>query len=262
MSDACRLEMLLPHEIRAAWARRPVAYLPLGTVEWHSEHLPVGLDALTAHGLCLKAAELDGGLVYPPLFFGTGGGHGRYPFTVMMDDGTQIAALVVRALERLQDFGVRLAVLYSGHFAPTQLALIASLAESWNGRGGPMRVLARAVNQGVGISIPPDHAGVFETTLLHSLWPDRVKIDRLQPVDLWPDPDNGGDPFGPQRHDANHPLWGIFGSDPRKFDPANSAALLTELGTWLIAEVRDAEPPKPAASLHGEAAKVARSAAL
>ena len=153
-------------------------------------------------------------------------------------------------------------LLYSGHFAPTQLALIASLAESWNGRGGPMRVLARAVNQGVGISIPPDHAGVFETTLLHSLWPDRVEIDRLQPVDLWPDPDNGGDPFGPQRHDANHPLWGIFGSDPRKFDPANSAALLTELVTWLIAEVRDAEPPKPAASLHGEAAKVARSAAL
>lgn len=248
MSDACRLEMLLPHEIRAAWARRPVAYLPLGTIEWHSEHLPVGLDALTAHGLCLKAAALDGGLVYPPLFFGTGGDHGRYPFTVMMDDGTEIAALVTRTLERLQDFGVRLAVLFSGHFAPAQLAMIASLAESWNQRGDPLRVLARAVNDGVGISILPDHAGVFETTLLHALWPDRVEIDRLQAIDLSPDPDNGGDPFGAQRHDANHPLWGIFGTDPRTFDPANSSRLLGELVAWLVAEVRNHEPSEPTTS--------------
>ena len=241
MSDACRLEMLLPHEIRAAWARRPVAYLPLGTIEWHSEHLPVGLDALTAHGLCLKAAALDGGLVYPPLFFGTGGGHGRYPFTVMMDDDTQIAGMLGKALERLEDFGVRLAVLFSGHFAPTQLAMIASLAESWNKRGTPMRVLARAVNEGMGVSIPPDHAGVFETTLLHALWPGRVEIDRLQAIELSPDPDHQGDPFGSQRHDPDHPLWGIFGPDPRGFDPASSSGLLRELVTWLVAEVRNAE---------------------
>jgi creatinine amidohydrolase len=62
-----RLELLLPHEIRARLNDRAVVYLPLGTIEWHCEHLPVGLDALTAHGVCLGAATQDGGLVYPAL---------------------------------------------------------------------------------------------------------------------------------------------------------------------------------------------------
>jgi hypothetical protein len=33
-------EFLLPHEIDAALARRSVAYLPLGSIEYHSHHLP------------------------------------------------------------------------------------------------------------------------------------------------------------------------------------------------------------------------------
>ena len=70
MSDdfsSVQYELLLPWQLRDIVAARPVAYVPLGTCEWHCEHLPVGLDALTAHGLCLRAAALDGGVVLPPL---------------------------------------------------------------------------------------------------------------------------------------------------------------------------------------------------
>jgi creatinine amidohydrolase len=38
-------ELLLPSELREALAKRPVGYVPLGAVEWHCEHLPIGLDA-------------------------------------------------------------------------------------------------------------------------------------------------------------------------------------------------------------------------
>ncbi|MGA6981845.1 MAG: creatininase family protein, partial [Candidatus Sulfotelmatobacter sp.] len=75
-----QLEKMLPRDIREAIATRPVVYLPLGTIEWHGEHLPVGLDALTAHGVCLAAARADGGIVYPSLFYGTGGDHALYPW--------------------------------------------------------------------------------------------------------------------------------------------------------------------------------------
>ena len=71
-----RLERLLPFQIRERLAANPLVFIPLGTIEWHSEHLPVGLDALTAEGLCLRAADRAGGLVYPALHYGTGGGHG------------------------------------------------------------------------------------------------------------------------------------------------------------------------------------------
>ncbi len=36
-----RIEFLLPHEIRTAVSSMPVAYVPLGTYEWHCEHLPI-----------------------------------------------------------------------------------------------------------------------------------------------------------------------------------------------------------------------------
>ena len=40
--DKVRYAELLPHEFRTRLAQRPVAYLPLGTLEWHGEHLPLG----------------------------------------------------------------------------------------------------------------------------------------------------------------------------------------------------------------------------
>ena len=49
-------ELLLPHEIASALAARSVVYLPLGSVEFHSAHLPIGLDGLNAHGVCTRAA--------------------------------------------------------------------------------------------------------------------------------------------------------------------------------------------------------------
>ena len=48
-----QLELLRPHEIRDRLAERSVVYLPLGTIEWHCEHLPVGLDAFPRNGVCL-----------------------------------------------------------------------------------------------------------------------------------------------------------------------------------------------------------------
>ena len=82
--DDVRLELQNPSQIASALAERSVIYVPLGTYEWHGQHLPIGLDALTAHGVCCVAAQRDGGLVCPPLYYGTGGGHGDYPWTIMV----------------------------------------------------------------------------------------------------------------------------------------------------------------------------------
>ena len=38
-----QVERMLPHQIRAAIAARSVVYLPLGSIEYHSHHLPRGL---------------------------------------------------------------------------------------------------------------------------------------------------------------------------------------------------------------------------
>lgn len=87
-----RFELLLPWQLRDIVAISPIAYIPIGTFEWHCEHLPIGLDALTAHGLTLRAAAKSGGVVLPPLHYGTGGGHGDYPFTIMMPKPDEMEA--------------------------------------------------------------------------------------------------------------------------------------------------------------------------
>jgi creatinine amidohydrolase len=234
-----RLEFLLPRDIRERLAERPVVYLPLGTIEWHCEHLPVGLDGLTAHGVCLGAAVADGGIVYPPLFYGTGGGHGLYPWTIMMPGEAEIKAQIDFTLERLEAFGVKLGVLFSGHFAPTQLEMIDRIADTWNGKGGSLKVIAAAVNRIEGLPLGPDHAGIFETTLLSALNPDLVKLDRLPTLEAAPLKANEDD-FGDLRHDPDHPIWGVFGPDPRHFQPRQAKPLLEASVGWLTSQVHGA----------------------
>ena len=48
----------------------PIAYLPLGTLEWHGLHLPLGADGLQSRGVMVKIAERVGGIVLPMLFLG------------------------------------------------------------------------------------------------------------------------------------------------------------------------------------------------
>jgi creatinine amidohydrolase len=230
-----QFERLLPWQLRERLAARPVAYLPLGTYEWHCEHLPVGLDALTAHGICVRAAAKDGGIVFPALHYGTGGGHSRYPWTIMMESDREIDGLLRKTLSRLQDFGFKQVVLFSGHFPEQQLAMIDAIASDWPA-GGPMSVLATAVNRIEGLAIGPDHAGLFETTLLSALWPDLMQIDRLPSLKDAPLSDE--DAWDARRHDPTHPLWGIVGPDPRAFKPAEAPALLDAAVDWLVAAVR------------------------
>ncbi len=61
---------LTPQEFRERIADAPIGYLPLGTLEWHGEHLPLGTDALQPEGLFPRIAEKIGGVVYPTLFLG------------------------------------------------------------------------------------------------------------------------------------------------------------------------------------------------
>lgn len=237
---AVQAELLLPHEITAALAHRSVVYVPLGSIEFHSAHLPIGLDGLNAHGVCTRAAATDGGIVLPTLYYGTGGGHTAYPWTIMAPVAT-IAELLRQSLQRLSDFGVQLAVLFTGHFSDEQLALIDAIADDWNGGTMSLRVLALSVNR-TGASIPPDHAGIFETSLLSAMWPDRIDIDRLPSIAEAPANDPDGNVMGAHRHDPDHPLHGVFGPDPRDFDHAAAPGLLAEIVTWTVAQVESAHP--------------------
>lgn len=68
--EKVRYEEMLPHEIVARRKRFPAAFMGLGGLEWHGEHLAVGNDALKAEKLCELAAVRSGGFAFPTLWYG------------------------------------------------------------------------------------------------------------------------------------------------------------------------------------------------
>jgi creatinine amidohydrolase len=66
--DAVRFELMRPSQVKSCRETADVAFLPLGALEWHGVHNPLGLDAVKAHYICCLAAEkLGGGAVFPAL---------------------------------------------------------------------------------------------------------------------------------------------------------------------------------------------------
>jgi creatinine amidohydrolase len=122
----------------------------------------------------------------------------------MMPDRAEIEALLTLTFRRLADMGVAQVVLFSGHFADEQLQMIDGLAADWNKAGALPHVTAFAVNRANVPDLPPDHAGLFETTLLDGLTEGLIDLPSL-----------GTAPDTMDRIDPSSPLWGIVGTDPR-----------------------------------------------
>ena len=94
-----RYEEMLPAEFLDAMDRMPVCIVPLGLLEWHADHLPLGLDGLKAHGICLRIAEkLDGGVVLPPVYFGRPG-FSTYTGTLTFSEAVELQYILDRGGE-------------------------------------------------------------------------------------------------------------------------------------------------------------------
>ena len=206
-----RLERLRPAQIDVAMAEMPVIYLPCGSIEWHGRQNAVGLDTLKAHEQLILLARRIGGLVYPPLFLGVGGGHLNYPHTFMVgvDPMVEIVAELLRGFER---DGFETAVLLSGHY-PNRREYFDEAIRLFREGGGEMRVIGLVENEVEGVG--GDHAALYETSYMMYLHPDLVDLYALS----GDDDDGIGGPeerrnwMAPEYHD--HPCYGIVGIDPR-----------------------------------------------
>ena len=61
-------EELFPDEFAERIKKMPVAFLPLGTLEWHGPHMPLGADGIQSKELFIELAGKMGGVVFPMLF--------------------------------------------------------------------------------------------------------------------------------------------------------------------------------------------------
>ena len=202
---------LLPHEFSRRLEARPVAYLPLGTLEWHGEHLPLGTDAIISEGLMAICARQIGGIVMPLLFLGPDRSRS-------LDDGVTLygmdyaeqtnppraltgscywvpehffVSLIDAILGQLKRAGFR-GVFADGH-GPSRDSWIENLAAR-EARFG-MKLFAAPVRDGGEWRIQRDHAARNETSLVMALRPELANLGLLPTdVSIWPQGVDGDDP--------------------------------------------------------------------
>ena len=194
---------LTPQEFREKIAACPIAYLPLGTLEWHGEHLPLGADGIQSQGFFVKLAEKVGGIVLPMLFMGPDGRtetengelYGMDPWTGEREVGKKIREpgqlagsaywlsdedfvnLIDCIFKQLKRAGFKV-VLAHGHGPST--GQVAKHEKLWLEKYG-LTVLncwgSEWDAEGMGIQV--DHAAMNETSLVWALRPELVQMDRL-----------------------------------------------------------------------------------
>lgn len=65
-----KFEEIFPDEFYAELKRCPLIYLASGGIESHGPHNALGTDGITGYEVALRAAEISGGIVFPPVFLG------------------------------------------------------------------------------------------------------------------------------------------------------------------------------------------------
>jgi PhoPQ-activated pathogenicity-related protein/creatinine amidohydrolase/Fe(II)-dependent formamide hydrolase-like protein len=230
---------LTPKEFRERIAAAPIAYLPLGTLEWHGEHLPIGSDGLQSYGFFIELAQRAGGIVLPMLFLGPDRmeevdgkelygmdtlGEGmveerRYKNQQLTGSAYWVPeetfrVIIEATLKQLRRAGFRIVVAH-GHGPST--GFFRGHAKEWKEKFGLETFVcwgSKYDRQGMGIQV--DHAAMNETSLVMALRPELVKMERLS-KERWP--------------------VGISGRDPRKFASAKLGREIIKLQTERMAKI-------------------------
>jgi len=199
-----RIQMLRPDQIKALRDECPIAYIPIGLLEWHGVHNAIGADGLQAEGIAIECARRGGGVVFPTLYYGENRaamvdtdpdiakGYGlnedafdldKLPFGVeqMIDNYRK---LLLQILAQVQVMGYKVGVIVVGHFPLVDNALgaITQFCQMYS-RTNPQDMMIPwcFTNFQVMADYKGDHGGGFETSQMMYFHPQTVDLSLLPP---------------------------------------------------------------------------------
>ena len=206
-----RIECLRPGQLNEEQERCPLVFVPIGPLEYHGPHLPVGMDAINATQCALEACRrLGKGVVHPTLYWGTERerpewmleslGFKGSDWIVGMDFPAAIwkshyyqehlfALVVAGAVEMLIEGGYKVIVLVNGHGAWNQLETLDRLAKHYSHTTDSLVVWRLAATLDVTEKNLAGHADDFETSLM--LYYQNAVYETDSMVDLSQLPDKG-----------------------------------------------------------------------
>lgn len=172
MTTPSREVAKLTAEAFAAEAKRAGrAVLPVGSLEIHGRHAPLGLDGYTAEHIALALAESVDALAFPPVWYANcslGYEARQWPGTLSIDAESEVTYLTAIAGEIARQ-GIERLVFVNGHGPNSSLLEIAAY-KVWGKTGMAMGVLewwtaARETIKGIKGFAYGNHADEIETSI-------------------------------------------------------------------------------------------------
>jgi creatinine amidohydrolase len=186
-----RLADMTWEDVRDADRPHAVAILPVGAVEAHGPHLPLGTDMIIAEAMARRGAEMlsDAGmtaLIMPPLWYTAAGFARSFPGTVGVD-GDTVRRLIREIVVALGEHGVGTLAIANAHLDPENLAALRAV--SGERHDGAQVVFVDLTRRAVAEKLTDEfrtgacHAGRFEGSVVLAESPDLVKTDVAAALD-------------------------------------------------------------------------------
>ena len=171
--------MARPARVQRVLEEAPIVFLPVGCVEYHGPHLPLGVDMLTAEAMCRRTAAVTGGLVLPPLWLASGVLPLPHSITV---DVTVLRAAVRPILRQLAEGGFETIIVFSGHGALDHLHVLRQETDRVMEQFPGVNALTTVWNE-LNAGMPGDihdHGAKVETSYLMEFHPGSVDLTALE----------------------------------------------------------------------------------
>lgn len=234
------LDEITMEEFEAGLGRTRTALLPLGSVEEHGRHLPLGTDTVQMWEVARRAAEEVPVFVCPPLHYGYCRSTRDHPGTVSIRPGT-LRRLIFDIGSSLYRQGIRGLILASGHAGGLHMAAIEEAGERLIEACEDLQVAvvceyrwAQEVGREGLVETGDDgHAGEIETSRIQAVDPSLVK--GTSPEE-YPNPPQ---PFIAREKRPNWP-GGVWG-DPSKASAEKGERLLAGSVERMVELIRQME---------------------
>ena len=178
-------ELTSPQFAKAVELSAGVCVIPIGIIEKHATHLPLGTDLYEARASVVMAAQKEYAVVFPPYYVGQIFEAMHQPGTIAYSNDL-MWQMLEETCEELSRNGLKKIILFNGHggstyflqyFCQSQLAAkkdyIVVLFQ-----GGPDQEMDRQISSLKKATLD-GHAGEEETSMMYFIRPDLVDAEAM-----------------------------------------------------------------------------------
>ena len=187
-------ENLTAPKFKQAMEDTGLCILPVGVLEKHGNHLPLGTDMFAVREICIAAAEKEPAVVFPYYFMTQISEARHFHGTIAVSHRMMMDNLLAMC-DEISRNGFKKILIANGHggnnsFLPFFLQEMPKLGRDycvyvcpgWNYTEEEMNQLKKDIN----IADMGSHAGVSETAMMMHLVPELVKLNQQDPTKSYP----------------------------------------------------------------------------